>query len=62
VTYEQFERECSRTLSRLCGLGIHDLADAEWRSYYDAGMTPIDALHCANDDYWDGELSAILHG
>ena len=46
----------------MIGLGIHDLADATWRDYYDCGMTPRDAIECANDDAWDGELSEILHG
>lgn len=62
MTYEEFEKECNRQLTNIAGLGIHDLADASWRDYFDAGMSPRDAIECANDDYWDGELSVILHG
>ena len=62
MTYEEFEKECNRQLTNIAGLGIHDLPDASWRDYFDAGMSPRDAIECANDDYWDGELSVILHG
>ena len=62
IQYEEFEKECNRQLTNIAGLGIHDLADASWRDYFEAGMSPRDAIECANDDYWDGELSDILHG
>tara|TARA_R110002012_G_C11595620_1_gene606733 strand:+ start:1228 stop:1470 length:243 start_codon:yes stop_codon:yes gene_type:complete len=62
MTYQEFERECNRVLTNMAGLGIHDLADATWRDYYDDGMTPRSAIECANDDFWDGELNDILHG
>ena len=61
-TYEQFEKECNRQVTNMAGLGIHDLADASWRDYFDTGMPPRAAIECANDDFWDGELSDILHG
>jgi hypothetical protein len=61
-TYEAFEKACDRKLQSIIGFGINDLADATWRDYYDAGMSPIDAIHCANDDAWDGEISEFLHG
>ena len=61
-TYEQFEKECDRQVTNMAGLGIHDLADASWRDYFDTGMTPRAAIECANDDFWDGELNDILHG
>jgi hypothetical protein len=31
------------------GLGIHDLADACWRDYYEDGLHPLEALNCANE-------------
>ncbi len=62
MTYQEFEKECNKIVTNMVGLGIHDLADATWRSYYDSGMTPRDAIECANDDWWDGELSFALHG
>ncbi len=60
MTYEQFEKECNRLLTNKVGLGIHDLPDACWRDYFDDGMLPLDALHCANEDAWDCELSEVL--
>ena len=60
LSYEQFERECNRVLTNMVGLGIHDLADATWRDYYDDGVSPRDAVLYANDDAWDGELNDIL--
>jgi len=62
MTYEQFEKECNRVLTNMVGLGIHDLADACWRDYYEDGLHPLEALNCANEDAWDGELSFVLHG
>jgi hypothetical protein len=61
MTYEEFEIECNRVLTNIAGLGIHDLADATWRDYYEDGMSPRAAIECANDDAWDGELNDILH-
>ena len=60
MTYEQFEKECNRLLTVKVGLGIHDLPDACWRDYFEDGMLPLDALHCANEDARDYELSEVL--
>lgn len=60
MTYEQFEKECNRLLTNKVGLGIHDLADACWRDYYEDGLHPLEALNCANEDAWDYELSGML--
>lgn len=63
LSFREFENACNAELSKVgVPLSIHDLADATWRDYYDCGMTPRDAIECANDDAWDGELSEILHG
>ena len=43
-SFGEFERECNRVLTNMAGLGIHDLADATWRDYYESGMSPRDAL------------------
>ena len=60
--YNKWYKQCDKIVASLIGLGIDDLEDASWRDYFDAGMSPRDAIECANDDYWDGELSDILHG
>ena len=60
MTYEQFEKECNRLLTNKAGLGIHDLADACWRDYYEDGLHPLEALNCANEDAWGYELSDLL--
>ena len=63
ISFREFENACSAELSKAgVPLSIHDLDDATWRDYYECGMTPRDAIECANDDAWDGELSDILHG
>jgi len=63
MTYEQVEAGCTKELDKVgVPFSINDLADATWRDCYDCGMTPRDAIECANDDAWDGELSEILPG
>ena len=56
MTYEEFERECNKVLTVRSGLGIHDLADATWRDYYDDGLSPTNAVDCAMKDWWDNEF------
>lgn len=61
-SFDSFLKECNRQVTNMAGLGIHDRADATWFEYFKTGMTPRAAIECANDDFWDGELSFILHG
>ena len=62
MTFEEFQKECDLELQKAgLPLSIRDLADARWRDYYDDGMTPRDAIECANDETWDGELSEFLN-
>mgnify|MGYP005987561185 FL=1 len=60
-TYEEFEKRCDILMSRICGLGIHDLADARWRDYFQDGLSPLAALRQANEDSWDSEMDPVLH-
>ena len=63
MTFEQFEKECDRELQKAgVPCSIKDLADAKWRDYYDSDMSPRDAIECANDETWDGELNNFLYG
>tara|TARA_S200002703_G_scaffold38319_1_gene33591 strand:+ start:718 stop:948 length:231 start_codon:yes stop_codon:yes gene_type:complete len=59
-TYEEFETRCDILMSRVSGLGIHDLADARWRDYFEEGLSPLAALRQANEDSWDSEMDAVL--
>ncbi len=62
LDYEQFERECNRVLTNMVGLGIHDIADATWRDYYNDGLPPRNAVDCAIMDSTDDELREFIHG
>lgn len=58
--YEEFETRCDILMSRISGLGIHDLADARWRDYFEEGLSPLAALRQANVDSWDSEMDPVL--
>jgi len=60
MTYEDFMKECNRLLTVKIGLGVDDMPDAAWRDYHEDGLKPSHALECANDDYWDGQLTDVL--
>ena len=62
LDYEQFESVCNKILTNMAGLGIHDIADATWRDYYNDGLSPLNAVNCAIEDSQDDELRELLHG
>lgn len=59
VTYTEFMNICNQLCVDLVGLGIYDLADAEWYTYYDEGMEPREALAYALYDYNDMSLELL---
>lgn len=61
-SFMQWMKDCDKYLSRFIPLSIHDLPDASWRDYYEDGMSPEDAVQCANEDYWDGQMSLATEG
>jgi hypothetical protein len=62
LDYEQFESVCNKILTNMAGLGIHDIADATWRDYYNDGLSPLNAVNCAIMDSTDDELREFIHG
>jgi hypothetical protein len=47
--------QCDKIVASKLGVGLHDMPDANWRDYYDDGLTPHDACDCAFEDQWRGE-------
>jgi len=39
------------------GVSLNDLPDAEWRSYHEDDMNPLDAVLTAMEDYWSDEVN-----
>ena len=60
LTFDQWYKRCDMIVASVCGLGVDDLPDANWRDYYEDGMTPRDAVECADLDYWDEQLSEAM--
>jgi len=54
--FMKWYEQCDKIVASYIGLGIDDLPDAEWSSYFEDGLSPKEAIDCANEDYWDGAL------
>lgn len=54
--YNKWYKQCDKIIASLIGLGIDDLPDASWYDYYEGGLSPRQAIDCANEDYWGGAL------
>tara|TARA_R110002012_G_scaffold319112_1_gene538779 strand:+ start:460 stop:675 length:216 start_codon:yes stop_codon:yes gene_type:complete len=50
--FKTWLNECDKIVESKLALSIHDLPDAEWASYFEDDLSPLDALQCAYDDYW----------
>ena len=55
VKFNEFKPDVDRLLVSMVGLSSDDLADATWYDYFDAELSPIDAILCAVDDAWYDE-------
>ena len=53
--------KCDTVVESTLGLSLHDMPDANWRDYFDDGLSPNDAFDTAADDHWQDEL-ADLYG
>ena len=60
LDYEQFESVCNKILTNKAGLGIHDIADATWRDYYNDGLSPLNAVNSAIEDSQDDDLKNFI--
>ena len=54
--FMKWYEQCDKIVASYIGLGIDDLPDASWYDYYQDGLSPKEAIACANEDYWDGGL------
>ena len=59
-TFQTWLRKCDAVVSGKVGLGLHDLPDANWRDYFEDGLSPKDAADCAYDDQWCDEMPSDL--
>ena len=59
-TFQTWLRKCDTVVSGKVGLGLNDLPDANWRDYFDDGLSPKDAADCAYDDQWCDEMPSDL--
>tara|TARA_R100000655_G_scaffold1422_2_gene5413 strand:+ start:346 stop:561 length:216 start_codon:yes stop_codon:yes gene_type:complete len=50
--FKTWLNECDKIVESKIGQSIHDLSDANWSSYFEDGLSPLDAIQCAYDDYW----------
>lgn len=50
--FKTWLKECDKIVSSKIGIGIYDLPDAEWSSYFEDGLSPLDGVQCAYEDYW----------
>jgi|TARA_R110001606_G_scaffold191312_1_gene339216 hypothetical protein len=50
--FKTWLNECDKIVESKLALSIHDLPDAEWASYFEDGLSPLDGIQCAYDDYW----------
>ena len=55
VKFNEFKTDVDKLLVGMVGLSSDDLPDATWYDYFDAELSPIDAILCAVDDYWYDE-------
>ena len=42
-TFQTWLRKCDAIVSGKVGLGLNDLPDANWRDYFEDGLSPKDA-------------------
>ena len=56
--FKTWLKECDKIVSAHIGIGIYDLPDAEWSSYFEDGLTPLQGVQNAYDDYWQCEFAA----
>lgn len=55
--FTHFLSECNIIVNSAMGVSINDLPDAEWRSYHEDDMNPLDAVLTAMEDYWSDEIN-----
>ena len=56
LTFDVWLKQCDKVVMGKLGLSLHDLADADWRGYYEDELSPVDACDCAFDDMWSDDM------
>ena len=57
--FNEWMNKCDSIVQSTLGLGLHDMPDANWRDYFDDGMTPNDAFDTAAEDHWQDEMAML---
>ena len=55
MTFDEFMKECDRICTARICVGIHDMPDLTWRDFHEDGLSPMDAIDCALDE-WQGDM------
>ena len=55
MTFDEFMKECDRICTARIGVGIHDMPDLTWRDFHEDGLSPMDSIDCALDE-WQGDM------
>jgi hypothetical protein len=55
--FTHFLSECDIIVNKVMCVSINDLPDAQWRSYHEDDMNPLDAVLTAMEDYWQDEIN-----
>lgn len=58
-TFTEYMTICNQLCVDLLGIGVDDLADAEWYTYYDEGYEPREAIAYALHDYNDMPIELL---
>ena len=58
--FDVWLQQCDKVVFVKLGVGLDDLADADWRGYYEDEMHPRDACDCAFDDMWSDDMPSEL--
>jgi len=59
-TFQTWLRKCDAVVLGKVGFRLHDLPDANWRDYFDDGLSPAAAADCAYEDQWCDEMTSYL--
>lgn len=53
--FDKYIKECDRICIARIGVGIHDMPDLMWSDFHEDGLSPMQAIDCALDE-WQGDM------
>jgi|TARA_R110002096_G_scaffold345081_2_gene538600 hypothetical protein len=59
MEFSKWLSKCDTVVLSTLGLGLHDMPDANWRDYFDDGLSPKDAFDTAAEDHWQDEMAML---